>query len=139
MIVSRSVPFSYRCVPKAWRKVWQEKRCSQPSSFSLAEMMVVMLIAAVVLAASAPIITRRVQHDQWRTDVFQVLNDDARNAVEFVAGDNQRIFMNTDRDEGYIGIVPTNFEISELALLIIVGTGVLDRPFAKFKEINKCI
>ena len=24
--------------------------------------------------------------------------------------------------------VPTNFEISELALLIIVGTGVLDRP-----------
>ena len=55
-------------------------------AFSLAEMMVVMLIASVVLAASAPMITKKVQRDQMNSDVFDVLGSDENNAVEFVAG-----------------------------------------------------
>ena len=98
-------------------------------AFSMAEMMVVMLIAAVVLAASAPMMTRKVQHDQLRTDIFQVLNNDERNAVEFVAGDNQRIFMNTDRENGYVGIVPNGVTIPQGSVYIGNNTQVAGNNF----------
>ena len=65
-------------------------------------MMVVLLIVAVVLAATAPMITRRLSRE--RSDkIFDILNVDPTNAVEFVKGRNQRIFMN-GRTNGYVGI-----------------------------------
>lgn len=70
--------------------------------FSLAEMMVVLLIVAVVLAATAPMITRRVARE--RSDkIFDMLNSDPTNAVEYVKGRNQRIYMNA-KENGYVGI-----------------------------------
>lgn len=70
--------------------------------FSLAEMMVVLLIVAVVLAATAPMITRRVARE--RSDkIFDMLNTDPTNAVEYIKGRNQRIYMDS-RPNGYVGI-----------------------------------
>lgn len=77
-------------------------RKSGKSGFSLAEMMVVLLIVAVVLAATAPMITRKISRE--RSDkIFDILNVDPTNAVEYVKGRNQRIFMN-GRTNGYVGI-----------------------------------
>lgn len=65
-------------------------------------MMVVLLIVAVVLAATAPMITRKISRE--RSDkIFDILNTDPTNAVEFVKGRNQRIFMD-GRANGYVGI-----------------------------------
>lgn len=64
--------------------------------------MIVLLIVAVVLAATAPMITRKISRE--RSDkIFDVLNSDPANAVEYVKGRNQRIFMD-GRPNGYVGI-----------------------------------
>lgn len=86
-----------------------EKPKSKRKGFSLVEMMVVMLLIAVVLAASAPMITRKVSRE--RSDkIFDMLGTDPNNAVEYVKGRNQRIFMN-GRKDGYVGIVETGVNI----------------------------
>ena len=83
--------------------------------FSLVEMMVVMLLIAVVLAASAPMITRKVSRE--RSDkIFDMLGTDPNNAVEYVKGRNQRIFMN-GRKDGYVGIVETGVNIPTNSVL----------------------
>ncbi len=83
--------------------------------FSLVEMMVVMLLIAVVLAASAPMITRKVSRE--RSDkIFDMLSTDPTNAVEYVKGRNQRIFMN-GRTDGYVGIVETGVNIPANSVL----------------------
>lgn len=83
--------------------------------FSLAEMMIVMLIVAIVLAATAPMITRKVSRE--RSDkIFDMLNVDPTNAVEYVKGRNQRIFMN-GRTDGYIGIRETGETIPSNSVL----------------------
>ncbi len=79
------------------KKNWK-LRCG----FSLAEMMVVMLMVAIVLAATAPMITRKISRE--RSDkIFDMLNIDPTNAVEYIKGRKQRIYMN-GRPNGYVGI-----------------------------------
>lgn len=80
--------------------------------FSLAEMMIVLMLISVVMAASSPMITRKISRE--RSDkIFDMLNVDPPNAVEYVKGRNQRIYM-AGRDNGYVGIresgdtIPTN-------------------------------
>lgn len=86
-----------------------EKPKTKRKGFSLVEMMVVMLLIAVVLAASAPMITRKVSRE--RSDkIFDMLGTDPNNAVEYVKGRNQRIFMN-GRKDGYVGIVETGVSV----------------------------
>lgn len=92
-----------------------EKPKSKRKGFSLVEMMVVMLLIAVVLAASAPMITRKVSRE--RSDkIFDMLGTDPNNAVEYVKGRNQRIFMN-GRKDGYVGIVETGVNIPTNSVL----------------------
>lgn len=92
-----------------------EKLKTKRKGFSLVEMMVVMLLIAVVLAASAPMITRKVSRE--RSDkIFDMLGTDPNNAVEYVKGRNQRIFMN-GRKDGYIGIVETGVNIPTNSVL----------------------
>lgn len=80
--------------------------------FSLAEMMIVLMLIAIVMAASAPMITKKISRE--RSDkIFDMLNTDPPNAVEYIKGRNQRIYMNS-RLDGYVGIreagdtIPTN-------------------------------
>lgn len=88
---------------------------TKKKGFSLVEMMVVMLLIAVVLAASAPMITRKVSRE--RSDkIFDMLSTDPNNAVEYVKGRNQRIFMNGKTD-GYVGIVETGVNIPANSVL----------------------
>lgn len=92
-----------------------EKLKTKRKGFSLVEMMVVMLLIAVVLAASAPMITRKVSRE--RSDkIFDMLGTDPNNAVEYVKGRNQRIFMN-GRKDGYVGIVETGVNIPTNSVL----------------------
>lgn len=92
-----------------------EKPKSKRKGFSLVEMMVVMLLIAVVLAASAPMITRKVSRE--RSDkIFDMLGTDPNNAVEYVKGRNQRIFMN-GRKDGYVGIVESGVSIPANSVL----------------------
>lgn len=101
-----------------------EKPKSKRKGFSLVEMMVVMLLIAVVLAASAPMITRKVSRE--RSDkIFDMLGTDPNNAVEYVKGRNQRIFMN-GRKDGYVGIVETGVNIPTNSVLF--GQNILS-PF----------
>lgn len=84
--------------------------------FSLVEMMIVMLLIAVVLAASAPMITRKVSRE--RSDrVFDALSSDPTNAVEYIKGRGQRIFMN-GRKDGYVGIVESGVTIPANSVLL---------------------
>lgn len=104
--------------------------------FSLVEMMVVMLLIAVVLAASAPMITRKVSRE--RSDkIFDMLSTDPTNAVEYVKGRNQRIFMN-GRTDGYVGIVETGVNIP--ANSVLFGKNSFDKfgetPAEKFVGIG---
>lgn len=79
---------------------------------------------AVVLAASAPMITRKVSRE--RSDkIFDMLGTDPNNAVEYVKGRNQRIFMN-GRKDGYVGIVETGVNIPTNSVLF--GQNILS-PF----------
>ena len=88
---------------------------SKKRGFSLAEMMIVLMIVAVVMAATAPMITRRVSRE--RSDkIFDILNVDPTNAVEYVKGRNQRIFMN-GRTDGYIGIRETGETIPKNSVI----------------------
>ena len=92
-----------------------EKPKTKRKGFSLVEMMVVMLLISVVLAASAPMITRKVSRE--RSDkIFDMLGTDPNNAVEYVKGRNQRIFMN-GRKDGYVGIVETGVNIPTNSVL----------------------
>lgn len=92
-----------------------EKPKTKRKGFSLVEMMVVMLLIAVVLAASAPMITRKVSRE--RSDkIFDMLGTDPNNAVEYVKGRNQRIFMN-GRKDGFVGIVETGVNIPTNSVL----------------------
>lgn len=101
-----------------------EKPKTKRKGFSLVEMMVVMLLIAVVLAASAPMITRKVSRE--RSDkIFDMLGTDPNNAVEYVKGRNQRIFMN-GRKDGYVGIVETGVNIPTNSVLF--GQNILS-PF----------
>lgn len=101
-----------------------EKLKTKRKGFSLVEMMVVMLLIAVVLAASAPMITRKVSRE--RSDkIFDMLGTDPNNAVEYVKGRNQRIFMN-GRKDGYVGIVETGVNIPTNSVLF--GQNILS-PF----------
>ena len=76
------------------------------SAFSLAEMMVVMLIVAIVLAATAPMITRKVSRE--RSDkVFATFNDDPNYVAEYIGGKYSRIYMKAE-DNGYVGIKAAN-------------------------------
>lgn len=101
-----------------------EKPKNKKKGFSLVEMMVVMLLIAVVLAASAPMITRKVSRE--RSDkIFDMLGTDPNNAVEYVKGRNQRIFMN-GRKDGYVGIVETGVNIPTNSVLF--GQNILS-PF----------
>ncbi len=84
--------------------------------FSLAEMMVVMLLIAVVLVASAPMVTRKMTRDRGTDKIFDMLGSDPRNAVEYIKGRNQRIFMNAKND-GYVGIVETGVEIPKNSVI----------------------
>lgn len=92
-----------------------EKPKTKRKGFSLVEMMVVMLLIAVVLAASAPMITRKVSRE-CSDKIFDMLGTDPNNAVEYVKGRNQRIFMN-GRKDGYIGIVETGVNIPTNSVL----------------------
>lgn len=57
-----------------------EKPKTKRKGFSLVEMMVVMLLIAVVLAASAPMITRKVSRE--RSDkIFDMLGTDPNNLL----------------------------------------------------------
>lgn len=77
--------------------------------FSLAEMMIVMLVVAIILAATAPMITRRISRE--RSDkIFDQLASDPPNAVSYIKGRAQRIYMN-GKSGGYIGIVENGVEI----------------------------
>lgn len=88
---------------------------TKKTGFSLAEMMVVMLMVAIVLAATAPMITRKISRE--RSDkVFDILPVDPTNAVEYVKGRNQRIFMNA-RPNGYVGIRETGETIPRNSVL----------------------
>lgn len=101
-----------------------EKPKNKKKGFSLVEMMVVMLLIAVVLATSAPMITRKVSRE--RSDkIFDMLGTDPNNAVEYVKGRNQRIFMN-GRKDGYVGIVETGVNIPTNSVLF--GQNILS-PF----------
>ncbi len=92
-----------------------EKPKTKRKGFSLVEMMVVMLLIAVVLAASAPMITRKVSRE--RSDkIFDMLGTDPNNAVEYVKGRNQRIFMN-GRNDGYVGIVESGVSVPANSVL----------------------
>lgn len=92
-----------------------EKPKTKRKGFSLVEMMVVMLLIAVVLAASAPMITRKVSRE--RSDkIFDMLGTDPNNAVEYVKGRNQRIFMN-GRKDGYVGIVESGVSVPANSVL----------------------
>ena len=92
-----------------------EKPKTKRKGFSLVEMMVVMLLIAVVLAASAPMITRKVSRE--RSDkIFDTLGTDPNNAVEYVKGRNQRIFMN-GRKDGYVGIVESGVSVPANSVL----------------------
>jgi len=85
-------------------------------------MMVVMLIVAVVLAATAPMITRRISRE--RSDkIFDQLGTDPQNAVEYVKGRNQRIYMD-GRTNGYVGIVETGKEIPQGSVIFGNNTAV---------------
>lgn len=98
-----------------------EKPKTKRKGFSLVEMMVVMLLIAVVLAASAPMITRKVSRE--RSDkIFDMLGTDPNNAVEYVKGRNQRIFMN-GRKDGYVGIVESG--VSVPANSVLFGQNIL--------------
>lgn len=70
--------------------------------FSLAEMMVVMLIVSIVLAASAPMVTRKVKRAEGK--IFDAWKLDAANVAEYIRGRDQRLFMNATSN-GRIGIV----------------------------------
>lgn len=83
--------------------------------FSLAEMMVVMLMVAIVLAATAPMITRKISRER-SSKVFDILPVDPTNAVEYVKGRNQRIYMNA-RSNGYVGIRETGDSIPRNSVL----------------------
>ena len=89
---------------------------TKKSGFSLAEMMVVMLLIAVVLVASAPMVTRKMTRDRGTDKIFDMLGSDPRNAVEYIKGRNQRIFMNAKND-GYVGIVETGVEIPKNSVI----------------------
>ncbi len=113
----------------------ERTKCKR-KGFSLVEMMVVMLLIAVVLAASAPMITRKVSRE--RSDkIFDMLNTDPNNAVEYVKGRNQRIFMN-GRADGYVGIVETGVNIP--ANSVLFGNNSFDKygdtPAEKFVGIG---
>ncbi|MGN0032144.1 MAG: tail fiber domain-containing protein [Candidatus Gastranaerophilaceae bacterium] len=71
-------------------------------AFSLAEMMVVMLIVTIVLAATAPMITKKVSRER-SNKVFDKLPSDAQVAAEYIGGKNQRLYMNA-YENGYVGI-----------------------------------
>jgi prepilin-type N-terminal cleavage/methylation domain-containing protein len=93
--------------------------------FSLAEMMIVMLIITVVLAATAPMITKRVSRE--RSDkIFDVLNKDPSNAVEYVKGRNQILFMNS-KPNGYVGIREAG-ETIPVQSIIFGQTSMPDNP-----------
>lgn len=94
--------------------------------FSLAEMMVVMLMIAIVLAATAPMITRKVSRE--RSDkIFDMLNVDPTNAVEYIKGRNQRIFMNAKKN-GYVGIVEPGKKIPDNSVILGYNTAHDARP-----------
>ena len=104
--------------------------------FSLVEMMIVMLLIAVVLAASAPMITRKVARE--RSDrVFDALSSDPTNAVEYIKGRGQRIFMN-GRTDGYVGIVESGVTIPANSVLFGKNTFAPygDTPAAQFVGIG---
>lgn len=104
--------------------------------FSLVEMMVVMLLIAVVLAASAPMITKKVSRE--RSDrVFDALSSDPTNAVEYIKGRGQRIFMN-GRTDGYVGIVESGVTIPANSVLFGKNTFAPfgDTPAAQFVGIG---
>lgn len=66
--------------------------------FSLAEMMIVLLIISITLAATAPMITRKItksrtQDKDNNEQVFRPLKSDPKHAVEYIKGLNQRILM----------------------------------------------
>ena len=71
-------------------------------AFSLAEMMVVMLIVTIVLAATAPMITKKVSRER-SNKVFDKLRFDSQVAAEYIGGKNQRLYMNA-YENGYVGI-----------------------------------
>lgn len=88
--------------------------------FSLAEMMVVMLLITVILAATAPMITKRVSRE--RTDsLFAKLRTNPNNAVEYVGGRDQRIFMEA-RNNGRVGIVENGVDIPGNSILFGYNT-----------------
>ncbi len=83
--------------------------------FSLAEMMVVLMVIAIIMAATAPMITRKISRE--RSDkVFDMLNVDPTNAVEYIKGRKQRLFMNA-RENGYVGIREAGQTIPENSVL----------------------
>lgn len=95
-------------------------------AFSLAEMMIVLLIVAIVLAATAPMITRKISRE--RSDkIFDMLNVDPTNAVEYIKGRNQRIYMNARRD-GYVGIRESGEEIPKNSVLFGYNKYTEDSP-----------
>ena len=73
--------------------------------FSLAEMMVVMLIVSIVMAASAPMVTRKVKRAEGK--IFDAWSSDASNVAEYIRGRYQRLFMDA-RQDGRVGIVESN-------------------------------
>ena len=94
--------------------------------FSLAEMMVVMLLITVILAATAPMITKRVSRE--RTDsLFAKLRTNPNNAVEYVGGRGQRIFMEA-RNNGRVGIVENGVDIPGNSILFGYNTLTGDIP-----------
>lgn len=109
--------------------------------FSLAEMMIVMLIVALVLAATAPMITRKVSRE--RSDkIFDMLNTDPTNAVEYIKGRKQRIFMN-GKENGYVGIVESGVNIPANSVLFgrntTTGTGLVGIGFNTTNNANNSI
>lgn len=96
--------------------------------FSLAEMMVVLLLISVVMAATAPMITKRVSRERT-SNIFEKLPGDKNNAVKYIGGRDQRIFMN-GKSDGRVGIVESGVDIPIRSVLF----GNINLPIAPNKR-----
>ena len=91
--------------------------------FSLAEMMIVLLIISITLAATAPMITRKITKTQSQENnsnneqVFRPLKSDPKHVVEYVKGLNQRITMGPGIKEG-VGITESGQEVPHSSVII---------------------
>lgn len=90
--------------------------------FSLAEMMIVLLIISITLAATAPMITRKItktrsQDKDNNEQVFRPLKSDPKHVAEYAKGLNQRITMGGPSEKGF-GITTSDQEVPRESVII---------------------